>query len=264
MAVYASCRRSARTSLFLFVSLILLVCLIPGGGQTCDEPGPTGDTGACLAPSHETADRQSQCSMAMSLCQAAADNLYRHSGSAQAYKANVPIKSAVCNVESATNYYHKVASWPVSRRSSRAAAIMTLEVDLWSCKTTESQDDCCCQTLVLNETDTASVEVWQTRPDGTYASLRKNVDEGDCRAQASLEHGQSTALFETLAPGSTGILGGLGPSNWDFMPYGRPVIHILAADLFRPKDVGAPYFHLEGLEGAWMDSGKAEGDRFQR
>jgi hypothetical protein len=75
------------------------------------------------------------------------------------------------------------------------------------------------------------VEVWQARPDGTYSSLRVGQQEGDCRASMSLstdDDDDSFIVFETFAPGSTGSLGGLGPSKIEFTPFGPPVIHFLA------------------------------------
>ena len=71
-----------------------------------------------------------------------------------------------------------------------------------------------------------TVEVWQARPDGTYSSLRDGREDGDCR---STQRVWSTAEFETVVPGSTGIFGGIGPNRWDFPPYGPPVIHLLVS-----------------------------------
>jgi hypothetical protein len=36
--------------------------------------------------------------------------------------------------------------------------------------------------------------------------------------------------FTSVAPGSTGMMAGLGPGGTDFPPYGRPVIHVLARE----------------------------------
>jgi hypothetical protein len=80
---------------------------------------------------------------------------------------------------------------------------------------------CCCETL--SET-TAKAEVWQARPDGTYSSLQRG--NGDCRATVVPQNG-SQLEFTTMAPGSTGALGGLGPSGWDVPPYGPPLVHLL-------------------------------------
>lgn len=72
----------------------------------------------------------------------------------------------------------------------------------------------------------AVVEVWQTRPDGTYSSLRPGVDDGDCRGRIPFMNG-SISSFTTWLSGSTGILHGLGPSRWDFASFGPPVLHML-------------------------------------
>jgi hypothetical protein len=85
----------------------------------------------------------------------------------------------------------------------------------------------------------AVIEVWQPRPDGTYSSLRNGVQEGDCRATLYITTDSITLnnfhlgnfVFETLAPGSTGILGGLIPSPTSFLgeypPYSQGRIHFL-------------------------------------
>lgn len=95
----------------------------------------------------------------------------------------------------------------------------------------------------------AVVHVWQPRPDGTYSSLGSNsygtngggrrrrqrqqrpssphLKTDTCRARVPIQRDQGIATFTTVAPGSTGILGGIGPSGWDWNPYGPPTIHIL-------------------------------------
>jgi hypothetical protein len=86
----------------------------------------------------------------------------------------------------------------------------------------------------------AVIEVWQPRPDGTYSSLRNGVQDGDCRATLSITTDSITLnnvqlgnfVIETLAPGSTGILGGLVPSPssfWfrEYPPYSPGKIHFL-------------------------------------
>jgi len=90
-----------------------------------------------------------------------------------------------------------------------------------SCSTNEN-NQCCC---VASQDHHVKLEVWQTRPNGLYSSVTPNLEEGICRATVPITN--SKAVFTSLAPGSTGILGGMGPSSWDFMPYGAPVINML-------------------------------------
>lgn len=103
-----------------------------------------------------------------------------------------------------------------------------------------------CRCTVLSDSSTVArhVEVWQTRPDGTYSSLSPGVQEGDCRASVPVVTASPSLLsfyFDTLAPGSTGAFGGLGafrddvrglwlpygilPFPDDIPPYGPPAIH---------------------------------------
>lgn len=148
---------------------------------------------------------------------------------------------------------------------------MTLEIRLWSCSTNENDNNsnnCCCQVLTDNH---AMVDIWQARPDGTYSSLRRKQDDGDCRARAVVQNHGNSVRLETVAPGSTGIFNGLGPSQWDFAPYGVPVIHILAtADNHAPTLVDVPILMdrktLQPRQFTWKDwrgSGWVHGSRQQ-
>ena len=104
---------------------------------------------------------------------------------------------------------------------------------------TEPQDsNCCCYPLLSGGShENATIEIWQTRPDGTYSSLRPGNQEGECRAKWVARVDPNDHVFETsnpltvefttVAPGSTGSVGGLGPGGWELFPYGPPVIHIL-------------------------------------
>uniref|UniRef100_A0A7S2YRZ8 Uncharacterized protein n=1 Tax=Entomoneis paludosa TaxID=265537 RepID=A0A7S2YRZ8_9STRA len=84
----------------------------------------------------------------------------------------------------------------------------------------------------------ATVEAWQTRPDGTYSSLRSGKDEGDCRARVIADPKSSQVKLETVAPGSFGSLGGLVPSPFfDWSPYGPPALHLLIS---APEIMGVP------------------------
>lgn len=149
-------------------------------------------------------------------------SLYSHGGSAQAYVPNAPVKDEVCH-DINTGMKHKVATWPLSRSNrGKPAPKLTVTANLWRCSSSSSeQEECCCESL--SDTEAAKVEVWQARPDGTYSSLQSG--NGDCRATVMPNDGQ--VKFNTMVPGSTGALGGLGPSGWDVAPYGQPVIHML-------------------------------------
>ena len=129
--------------------------------------------------------------------------LYQHGGSAQAYKPDAPITSVICEKRKASTY--KPASWPFSRSSIKNPPRLDIKIHLWSCTPTE-EEECSCQPL----SDTGFIDVWQARSDGTYSSLRPGEEEGDCRARLPLPE-DGLVEFETIAPGSTGSLNGLGP-----------------------------------------------------
>jgi hypothetical protein len=201
----------------------LLLCLVlhsSEGGETCDE------NGVCKM------DEIEQCGLPETFCHSSRTSIYRNGGTAQAYKADTPSKSTVCDSEDYASSGYKVATWPYSRSSRGNAPRITLKTNLWSCQDASksaAENSCCCKPMAQEKGDAnAMVEVWQTRPDGTYSSLRKGQQDGDCRARLSLGDSTTSSLvFETVAPGSTGSLGGLGPSKFDFMPYGPPSIHFL-------------------------------------
>lgn len=155
-------------------------------------------------------------------------NLYQHQGTAQAYKPNAPESRTVCGPASRKSR-SKVATWPYSR--SRSLPVnLTLHLNFWCCPSAGSAPEQC---NLLNEGSRQNwtMEVWQARPDGTYSSLSRK-DDYDCRASIGPKtmDGSSSVVLNTLAPGSTGCLGGLGPSGWDFPPYGPPVIHFMIQD----------------------------------
>lgn len=155
-----------------------------------------------------------------SVCeQSSSASLYRHGGSARAYTSQVPESTMICE-ESYLDLSHRVATWPFSRSSLHNAPQIAIETTLWGCKKSPSSQ-CTCEPIEDKEGTT--IEVWQASPGGTYSPV--SSDTGECRAKLS---GYSKIEFETVAPGSTGSLGGLGPSNWDFFPYGPPLIHFLA------------------------------------
>lgn len=193
--------------------------------NTCHE----SETGECEWKEEPDED----CSHEMSQCTRHA-HLYVHGASAQAYKPNAPLKHTVCDPETYNNEYSKVASWPYTR-SWRTPTLMQWKLHLQSCRNNHINQQCCCHPLKYPSSNSSSsihhsttnhhhgimVDVWQTRPDGSYSSLRPNVDEGDCRARLS----SSDLSWTSVLPGSTGALQGLGP--WDLPPYGPPVVHLL-------------------------------------
>ncbi|GAX09497.1 hypothetical protein FisN_6Lh115 [Fistulifera solaris] len=143
-------------------------------------------------------------------------DIYSNGGSAQAYKPHQPEKNEICNPLLYESSRYRTATWPFfSFSSSARPPQLNLTIQPWRC-----EESTCCEWQNSNVT----LEIWQTRPDGTYSSLRPGQQEGDCRARQQ----GNTLTFTTVAPGSTGSLGGLGPYGYDLAPYGPPVLHILA------------------------------------
>lgn len=169
------------------------------------------------------------CGLPSELCNAVDGRLYRHGGSSQAYAPNAPVKSVVCEDEGRK---HKVATWPISRSTRRSAPKLLVRAHLWSCSADEG---CCCEHYAGNAT---KVEIWQARSDGTHSTLTSG--NGDCRATV-LPNEDGQVEFTTVAPGSTGGLGGLGPRGWDLAPYGPPLLHMLVtADNHQPLLIHIP------------------------
>jgi hypothetical protein len=238
----------------------LILCLVlhcAEGGETCDE------NGVCKI------DESEQCGLPETFCHSSRTSIYRNGGTAQAYKAKAPSKSTVCDSKNYASGGYKVATWPYSRSSRGNAPRIVLKTNLWSCQDASqspAKDSCCCKPIAQDKgAANTAVEVWQTRPDGTYSSLHQGQQEGDCRASLSLDDSTTSSLvFETVAPGSTGSLSGLGPSKWDFMPYGPPSIHFLVTSpghmatlidvpvLLDPKTLNARSFRWPDWRGsAW-------------
>jgi hypothetical protein len=236
----------------------LLLCLVLNcaeGGETCDE------NGVCEVVESE------QCGLPETFCRSSGTSIYGHGGTAQAYKAEAPSKSTICDYHNYESGGHKVATWPYSRSSQGNAPRIVLKTNLWSCQDASqspAKDSCCCKPMA--QVTDAVVEVWQTRPDGTYSSLGQGHQKGDCRASLSLGNDSTTSslVFHTVAPGSTGSFGGLGPSKWDTMPYGPPSIHFLVTSpghvatlidvpvLLDPKTLNAQSFRWSDWRGsAW-------------
>lgn len=189
--------------------------------KTC--PHGKEEDGTCSAPA-EKRPPPPICG-SDSRCSATATPFYQRGGTAQAYKPNAPVKSSVCDSDR-TRY--KASTWPHGRSNQRTAPTVTVQLNLYECLSYESMDkktrtkteECCC----TRTDDTGiQIEVWQTQPNGRYSSLTPGTDDGVCRATLP------GTQFSTVAPGSTGILGGLGPHGWDIGPYGPPSIHILTS-----------------------------------
>jgi hypothetical protein len=174
-----------------------------------------------------------------SYCTSTTKDLYQNNGSAQAYLPNTAISSTVCSKTMSDEVPYKVSSWPLSRRSNRkgTAPIMDVTLHLWSCRPKKNDNGngkvttCACSPLTdvnnnifLGGRKSATVEVWQAQPDGRYTSLHSKDD--DCRATIPVND-QGDVEFSTVAPGSTGVMAGLGPWGWESSPYGPPVMHIL-------------------------------------
>lgn len=189
-----------------------------GGEETCDANG--------VCKMSEAAPQQQFCDLPEAFCDSgSSSSIYSHGGTAQAYKARAPSTSSVCDPTDYASSSLRTATWPFSRSSRGKPPSITFKINLMSCSEPLKGNNCCCQTI---QDSNAQVEVWQARPDGTYSSLRHGVEEGDCRAASNATDTSSPLVFETVAPGSTGALGGLGPSKWEFLFYGPPVIHFLA------------------------------------
>jgi hypothetical protein len=195
------------------------------------------------------------CCISPSFCDARAHNwIYQQGGTAQAYKPDEPVKTTICNATliQEQKMRHKVATWPYSRSARKSPPLLNVKLNLMRCSTQdenhkpeptttisqESQPQPCCCRPLLSGSENVSIEIWQTRPDGTYSSLRAGSDEGDCRAKwVAIADNPDEALesnaalteveFQTVAPGSTGMMGGLGPNGREFSPFGPPVLHIL-------------------------------------
>eukprot|EP00934_Nitzschia_sp_Nitz4_P006110 Nitzschia sp. Nitz4//scaffold137_size62074//2671//3615//NITZ4_006403-RA/size62074-processed-gene-0.77-mRNA-1//-1//CDS//3329535664//6100//frame0 len=203
----------------LFLSQRLLTLFIGSlalfSSQVHAEPGScsASEDGVCT----------SALEMPVSMCKPA-KSLYSSGGSAQAYLPNAPLSNEVCRVDDVQKLRYKPAGWPYSRRNRGKGKAPRLDITLhlWSCEPME--DSCYCNPLEGDGDEKSYVEVWQPQPNGEYSKLSANHD-ATCRATVPIVNG--TAPFSTVAPGSTGVMGGLGPAGWDWAPFGQPVIHFL-------------------------------------
>ena len=248
--------RGLVTEFFLFL-VVGTSCLVAANErQQCDAPGSCSNNGCATAVCLPTAD--------------GTESLYRFGGTAQAYKPYAPVKASICDapVNTTTTVPYRVATWPYRRATYSNSTKMKmpkifLSVTLMSCGESKKPSSCCCHPWNAKSSPvTATIEAWQARPDGSFGSLRPGVEDGACRAQLESHNkggGGGTFEFHTFPPGSYGILGGLGPNKWDFMPYGEPVIHFLVTTSagYAPTLVDVPiYFHWDSLESrsfGWND-----------
>lgn len=224
----------------LLLHLVFTFLAAKGEEVTCDATDNTCTSSSGSARKTVPPICPALCTSSSSTTSGTMPSLYRHGGTAQAYKSSdVPFKTTICDprIYSSEDSAYRVASWPFSRSKQgfSAAPTVRLSVNLWSCSRdlkdspgSYDSTECCCQPLSssLKKTErSAMVEIWQARPDGTYPSLRRGIESGDCRARASVTDDDSL-IFETVGPGSVGSLGGLGPSI-DLPPFGPAVIHVL-------------------------------------
>lgn len=162
-------------------------------------------------------------------------HFYRQGMSAQAYKPNAPIKTNVCefhptNSKDESNPPHNVAHWSFWRSTYKDVVPIVVHANVYSCGSPSSPPP------YSSSSDAINLEVWQPRPDGSFSSLHAGVEEGECRASVPIIITNTTmdnpnlvgqVHYETLAPGSTGVLGGLIPdSSRDYPPYGPGAIHM--------------------------------------
>jgi hypothetical protein len=252
---------------FLWLAGLFLLTL----PANCEEPGSCspGEGGSCKSPDADALGPEAQ----SSFC-APSTSLYDNGGSAQAYRPGAPLSDEVCRPEMADEFRYKSASWPSMRRSRRKGSAPKLDVKLnvFSCKASTGEE-CMCKPIAREAAKSPSsvVEIWQPRPDGQYSSLRALMpDSNDCRAQVPLTN-EGVAHFATVAPGSTGTMGGLGPGGWEWNPYGPPVIHFLVRAkghapllvdlpiLVHPKTLEPRNFSIGDFRGvAWVRGNPAE------
>lgn len=184
---------------------------------------------ATRAASHETCDA----SCPPDIIAGTGANIYSGGASAQTYKPGAPIKTTICDTSadsSERNTKHRVARWPLTRRSYPSSPTIKITGRIHSCdgssssSSTSSTTNTCASSADSSNNRPITVEAWQARPDGTYSSLRSGVEEGQCRATIAVGS-DSSFHVETLAPGSVGMFSGIGPHGMDLPPYGPPVVN---------------------------------------
>ena len=193
-----------------------------GDDDYCTQQIPMKENKLCQSSSSDNREKI-QSSLLM-------DHYYSRGMSAQAYKPDSPIKNIVCEAandvdEGSSNLHNNVAHWPFWRSSYNNAVQVVVHANIYSCRGGHPSTD----------TTTMTMEVWQPRPDGTYSSLRTGIEEGECRANVPVSTKTNEdfsniigqARFETLVPGSSGVLGGLIPNtSKEYPPFGPGIIHV--------------------------------------
>ena len=187
---------------------------------------------ATRAASHETCDA----SCPPDIIAGTGANIYSGGASAQTYKPGAPIKTTICDTSadsSERNTKHRVARWPLTRRSYSSSPTIKITGRIHSCdgsssssstSSTSTTNTCASNSADSSNNGPMTVEAWQARPDGTYSTLRSGVEEGQCRATIAVGS-DSSFHVETLAPGSVGMFSGIGPHGMDLPPYGPPVVN---------------------------------------
>ena len=165
------------------------------------------------------------------------DEFYRQGVSAQAYKPNAPMKEEICQVGNGSflgdDYSfqnpNNIAHFSFWRSKYNDVLPLVVIGDIYSC------DPVLSPLPSPSSDDAVTMDVWQPRPDGRFSSLRPGVEEGVCRASIPIDSEKESDFsnfigrvkFDTLAPGSPGILGGLVPNSYrDYAPYGPGAIHM--------------------------------------
>jgi len=216
---------------------------------------------------------------AASTVAATAATIYTGGASAQTYKPGAPVKTTICDTDddsSERNTKHRLARWPLTRRSYPSSPVITIAGRIRSCDGSSSSSSSSTTTTTTTTTDTCAsnpadnrnngpitVEAWQARPDGTYSSLRYGVEEGQCRA--AIEVGSDSSFHvETLVPGSVGMFSGIGPHGMDLPPYGPPVVNFFIqsqghAPLLANIPVSAKSFYGPDLRGPVLVSSGGNG-----
>lgn len=194
---------SSKRFLFQLLLVILLLSIVSCEEEVC------GAEGDCPADHEEEV-------IIKGVCPRPSRTIYSQGGTAQAYKPNAPLSSTVCESEASQQYRYKRASWSSSRGSYRKGTAPELDITIrfLSCSKGDKKE-CNCRKVDGSFAPSDRVEVWQTRPDGRYSSLRSS---DECRAQVQMNE-QGEVKFTTVAPGSSGLMGGLGPSGFDWAPY---------------------------------------------
>ena len=202
MAKITNSKRSIQQLLLLLAALLITIV------SSEDVCGAEGD---CPADQEVS---QIEEKVVNGVCPRPSRTIYSQGGTAQAYKANAPLSSTVCEPEASHQYKYKRASWNPTRRSYRKGTAPELNITIRFHSCNGDHKDCQCSKMDASSSPSNRVEVWQTRPDGRYSSLRSS---NECRAQVQLNE-QGEVKFTTVAPGSSGLMGGLGPSGFDWAP----------------------------------------------